>query len=131
MTQSNTILATTAALLLGMVGAPLAAQEQADPQSQAGEEQSAGDSQHYIGQSVFDADGRQVGIVDNVTMAEDGSEIAVLSVGEFLGLGAKKVAIPTSALQPNADGTGLATSISAEEFEAAPDYSETPAPEAE
>lgn len=79
-------------------------------------------SASLVGQSVVDASGQEVGTVEEVVTGDDGSELAVLSVGEFLGIGEKKIAVATSELQPNAGGTGLTTAMTAEDIEAAPAY---------
>jgi sporulation protein YlmC with PRC-barrel domain len=74
------------------------------------------------GQNVFDANGQPVGTVETVITADDGSQQAILSVGGFLGLGAKKISVGVDELQENADGSGYTLSMTAEEVEAAPAF---------
>jgi hypothetical protein len=60
--------------------------------------------------------------VEEVITGDDGSEQAVVSVGGFLGLGSKKIAVSTSQLTAKDDGTGYTIAMTAEEIEAAPEY---------
>ena len=76
----------------------------------------------YIGKSVYDATGQEVGTIDDIVLADDGTETAILSVGGFLGIGSKKIAVPTSDLTLSAEGDGYTTSLTVEEIEAAPAY---------
>jgi hypothetical protein len=76
----------------------------------------------YAGMSVYDASGQEVGTIEKVVVAADGSEEAIVSVGGFLGIGSKKIAVPTSELTLNADSGGYTTSMTVEEIEAAPAY---------
>jgi hypothetical protein len=83
-----------------------------------------------VGMGVFDSKGAQVGVIEEIVVAEDGTEQAVILVGAYLGLGAKKIAVPTSDLTLNADGKGYGIALTAEEIEAAPEYvSPEPQPE--
>lgn len=131
------------ALLMGVgFAAPAGAQEMSDPATEDPTtmedptltedpatleespdlQQAPDQSASLVGQSVFDANGEEVGTVEEVVTGEDGSELAVLSVGEFLGIGEKKIAVSPSELQPNAEGTGLTIAMTAEDIEAAPAY---------
>lgn len=76
----------------------------------------------YAGMSVYDASGQEVGVIEKVEVAADGSEQAIVSVGGFLGIGSKKIAVPASELTLNAEGTGYTTSMTVEEIETAPAY---------
>jgi len=132
MTQKIITIASAAALMLGAAFSTSFAQDepaqedpyaappaQEEPTSAAPSESAGGE---LVGQAVFDANGQQVGTVAEIATDETGSEVAVLSVGEFLGLGAKQIAVATTDLQPNADGTGLTIALTAEDIEAAPEY---------
>lgn len=79
------------------------------------------------GQNVFDANGQPVGTVKSVITADDGSQQAILSVGGFLGLGAKQISVDVNELQENADGSGYTISLTAEEIEAAPAHEDSEA----
>ena len=74
------------------------------------------------GSAVYDSSGQQVGSVDEIITGADGSEQAVISVGGFLGLGSKKIAVPVSQLTPKDDGSGYTTTMTAEDIEAAPEH---------
>lgn len=74
------------------------------------------------GKSIYDLDGQEVGTVAEVVTAEDGSERAVISVGTFLGIGSKEIAVPVTDLEAKADGSGYSLSLTADEIEAAPAY---------
>lgn len=124
--------ASIAALMIAFGATPVAAQtEQYTPQSEPAAPASS--SSEMVGASVFDSSGQQVGTIEEVTTVEDGSEAAVVSVGGFLGIGEKKIAVVTSDLQPASDGSGYTLAMTAEEIEAAPAYGESaePAPEEE
>lgn len=108
-----------AAFLFGAGITPLAAEGVGNPADESGEQ-----SAQLEGQAVYDASGQEVGTVEKIEIAGDGTETAILSVGGFLGIGVKKIAVAKSELQTNADGSGVTLSMSAEEIEAAPAYEE-------
>lgn len=112
-----------AAFLFGVGVAPLAAEGMGNPANEGSGEQSA----QLEGKAVYDASGQQVGTVAKVETAADGTEQAILSVGGFLGIGEKKIAVSKSELQPNADGSGVTLSMTAEEIEAAPAHEDSAA----
>jgi sporulation protein YlmC with PRC-barrel domain len=58
-----------------------------------------------IGANVYGANNESIGEVDDIIFSRDGSGqmVAVLSVGGFLGIGAKLVAVPYSQLQWNSE----------------------------
>jgi hypothetical protein len=72
--------------------------------------------------SVYDADGNVLGSVDEITIEADGAEYAIVSVGEHLGLGAKKIRVPLSELTLRDDGAGYSTQMTLEQIEATPAY---------
>lgn len=75
-----------------------------------------------VGDAVFESGGQEIGKVAELAPAEDGSEMAVISVGGFLGMEPKKIAVSADALRPSADGKGLTIPMTAEEVDAAPPY---------
>ncbi len=75
-----------------------------------------------VGMGVFESAGQQVGVIDEIIVAEDGTEQAVISVGSYLGLGAKKIIVPTSDLTLDVDGARFTIAMTAAEIEAAPEY---------
>jgi hypothetical protein len=113
----------TVALLAGAGVTPLAAQDaETYTEELPADAMVESDNSQYIGASVFDVAGQEVGTVDEIIVAADGSEEAVLSVGGFLGLGAKKITVAKTSLESNAEGTGYTIALTAEEIEAAPAY---------
>ncbi|WP_425408954.1 PRC-barrel domain-containing protein [Hyphococcus sp.] len=124
--RKSIITASIASLAFGFGAAN--AQDAAETPSYANEpasveaEASATQSAELEGQNVFDANGQPVGTVEAIEVAADGSEDAILSVGGFLGLGAKKISVGVEELEANADGSGYTISMTAEDVEAAPAY---------
>jgi hypothetical protein len=106
-----------AALALGAAVPALAQTETMSPEAT----EAAGSSQ-LTGSAVFDSTGQQVGTIEEVSTGADGSEQAVISVGGFLGLGSKKIAVASSQLTANEDGSGYTIALTADEIEAAPEY---------
>lgn len=101
---------------------PSYADEPATAEEAPMEEGTGAETAELEGQNVFDANGQPVGTIESVKTEEDGTEVAILSVGGFLGLGAKKISVGVDELQPNADGSGYTIAMTAEEVEAAPEY---------
>lgn len=81
------------------------------------------DATQKVGSAVFDSTGRQVGTIDEVVTDEQGGKHAVVSVGTFLGLGERKILVPAARLSENVEQTGYQVDMTAEEIEAAPEYS--------
>ena len=105
----------------GMAEEPTATQEAARPTYPLGDK-TAND---LIGQSVVNQNGDNVGeIYDIVLNAGDQAVLAVVSVGGFLGLGEKNVAVPFEQLQPGENETILMSTATEEELKAMPEYVE-------
>lgn len=106
---------------IGVLGGAACAQE-TDATEQ--EQMSAPDASEadLVGKTVYDAEGNQVGAIEEIAVGADGVEVAVIPVGTFLGLGSKKVAVPTSQLTANSDGSGYSIPMTADELAAAPEY---------
>lgn len=78
-----------------------------------------------IGQSVVNQNGEEVGeLADIVLNANDQAVLAVISVGGFLGFGAKNVAVPFEQLQPSGDESILMSTATEEQLKSLPDYEE-------
>jgi len=121
--MKKSLLSASVASLIISLGVASAQETPGYTQEPAAETQaSAMDAAQLEGQNVFDANGQPVGTVESVVTADDGSQQAILSVGGFLGLGAKKISVAVEELQPNADGSGYTIAMTAEEVEAAPAY---------
>ncbi len=91
-------------------------------EASASAQPAAASASQRVGMAVYGANGQQIGVIDEIVKAKDGSEVAVISVGTYLGLGAKRIAVPMSSLTPTADGKGVTIALTAEEIEAAPEY---------
>ena len=77
-----------------------------------------------LGSSVVNADGQEVGEIEDLVMDQNQVTYAVLSVGGFLGIGDKKVAVAFEDLQLGEDESYLMTSATQEQLEQMPEYDE-------
>ena len=60
----------------------------------------------YIGKTVYDQAGNNIGDVNDLIISNDGEvQAVILGVGGFLGMGEKDVAVNTSAVQMVQDGS--------------------------
>jgi sporulation protein YlmC with PRC-barrel domain len=79
----------------------------------------------YIGKTVYDQSGNNIGEVNDLIVSGDGNvEAVILGVGGFLGIGEKDVAVNTQAVQMVQDGDTqrLVVQATKETLEAAPTY---------
>ncbi len=79
----------------------------------------------YIGKTVYDQSGNNIGEVNDMIISGDGNvEAVILGVGGFLGIGEKDVAVNTAAIQMVQDGDAqrLVVQSTKEALEAAPTY---------
>jgi sporulation protein YlmC with PRC-barrel domain len=79
----------------------------------------------YIGKTVYDQAGNNIGEVNDLIVSGDGNvEAVILGVGGFLGIGEKDVAVNTQAVQMVQDGDTqrLVVQATKETLEAAPSY---------
>jgi len=82
----------------------------------------------YIGKTVYDQTGANIGEVNDLIVSGDGNvEAVILGVGGFLGIGEKDVAVNTNAIQMVQDGNSnrLVVQATKEALEAAPSYDRT------
>jgi sporulation protein YlmC with PRC-barrel domain len=78
-----------------------------------------------VGTNVYNDANQKIGSVEDIVLKADGSmDGVVLSVGGFLGIGNKYVAVPFSDLKINRDGSSLkiGTSGTKESLKSLPDY---------
>jgi len=77
-----------------------------------------------IGASVKDPQGQNVGKVEELVIDSQESRIkeAVVSVGGFLGIGAKSVAVPWNDVKPGPDGDTVAIAMGKDELDKAPSW---------
>ena len=111
--------ATLTALALLMSG-PILAQE-AVRQNQQSEELRA---DWIVGTTVLTPEGETVGTIDDLLLdREDGSvTAAIVSVGGFLGFGAKQIAVKWQELEEEYDGSEVVLALTREEAKAAPEF---------
>ena len=80
---------------------------------------------NYVGQPIVNAEGNKIGDVNDVLFDRTGKiTTVVIGVGGFLGLGAKKVALPFEAITYS-DENGkrlIMVPLTKEALQAAPDY---------
>jgi len=102
-----------------------AAQQQESTQQQAAPQPEQPVSiDQVLGSGVVNADGEEVGTIEDLVMDQDQVTYAVLSVGGFLGIGDKKVAVLFDDLQVGEDEVYLMTSATREQLEQLPEYDE-------
>ena len=77
-----------------------------------------------VGKDVYGADNRNIGDVEDVVMGANGQvESILIDVGGFLGLGARRVAIPISQIQLG-EGDRLTTTLTEAQAKELPEYKE-------
>ena len=79
----------------------------------------------YIGKTVYDQAGNNIGDVNDLIISNDGQiQAVILGVGGFLGIGEKDVAVNTNAVQMVQDGDNkrLVVEATKEALNAAPTY---------
>ena len=79
----------------------------------------------YIGKTVYDQTGANIGEVNDMILSDNGQiQAVVLGVGGFLGIGEKNVAVAVPAVQMVQDGNSvrLVVQSTKDQLEAAPSY---------
>ena len=79
----------------------------------------------YIGKTVYDQAGNNIGDVNDLIISQDGQiQAVILGVGGFLGIGEKDVAVNTNAVQMVQDGDNkrLVVEATKEALNSAPTY---------
>jgi putative membrane protein len=77
-----------------------------------------------LGSRVVNAEGQEVGEIEDLVLDQNQIAYAVVSVGGLLGLGEKRVAVPLDHLQLGEGETYLMTSATQEHLEQMPEYDE-------
>jgi putative membrane protein len=80
--------------------------------------------EEVLGASVVNAEGDEVAEIEDVVLGEGDKYYAILSVGGFLGIGDKKVAVPLDQLQLGEDEAYLMSAETEEQLEQMPEYDE-------
>lgn len=84
------------------------------------------DAAKMIGQDVVNKEGDEIGTIDNILITDTDTgniEYAIISVGGFLGIGEKLVAVPKTNLQFNKkEENVMLKNITKEQLESAPEF---------
>ena len=82
------------------------------------------DAAKMIGKDVVNQEGEEVGSIENMLITDtDNVQYAILSVGGFLGVGEKLVALPINNLQFDKDKENVTLkNVSKEDLESAPEF---------
>jgi hypothetical protein len=76
-----------------------------------------------IGSDIYNEGDDAIGKVDDLIVAGDGTlTLAIISVGSFLGLGGKNVAVPTGLFEAGQDGKIVLPGATKEGLEKLPDF---------
>ncbi len=76
-----------------------------------------------VGAAVFNGANQQVGTVDDLIMDHDSRVVlGIISVGGFLGVGGKLVAVPFAAIRTGADGKVVVPDASKEALDKMPGF---------
>ena len=82
-------------------------------------------SQDLVGKKVVNQEGEEVGEIEDIVIGTDDKVVqAVVSVGGFLGVGEKNVAVSFDELQPGRDEAVLMNRASVEDLKQRPAYDE-------
>jgi sporulation protein YlmC with PRC-barrel domain len=79
----------------------------------------------YFQQDIYNKGGEKIGSVKDLLIGQDGRvHAAVLSVGRFLGIGERDVAVPLNSIEVDrrADGTRIVIDVAKETLNSAPAY---------
>ena len=117
----------TIAALFTATGLLIAANASALPAFAADNTQSADEyrTSKLVGSKVYNNANENIGSIEDIILKADGSmDEVVLSVGGFLGIGDKYVAVPFNALKLGRDGSSLKimTEGTKDSLKALPDY---------
>jgi sporulation protein YlmC with PRC-barrel domain len=75
-----------------------------------------------VGKDITNSAGDNIGEIQDVAIGPDRNAYAVVSVGEFLGLGGKDVPVQISELTMQGDDVVLMSQSTKEELKARPEY---------
>lgn len=84
---------------------------------------STGSADAIIGTNIKNPEGDSIGKIDDVTVSSDGKvDKVIVSVGGFLGMGSKKVALNWNDLKLNPSDDTATVSMTKDQLKAAPEY---------
>jgi putative membrane protein len=102
---------------------PAQAAQPAQPEASPQPEQAVS-IEKLLGSPVVNTKGDKVGKIEDVVLDQTGKYFAVVSVGGFLGIGAKDVAVPLNDLQLGQDEAYLMSAASEDQLKQMPEYDE-------
>jgi sporulation protein YlmC with PRC-barrel domain len=118
--STSAAIALATALTLG-TGAVLA--QDASETGTAVAPATAVDAESLLGRTIENADGDNVGEIDNVVIDKDGEvRYVIVGVGGFLGIGEKHVALAWEELTVSENGETVITAATKEQLEALPEH---------
>jgi putative membrane protein len=102
---------------------PQATVQSEQPQT-APQPQQAVSIEKLLGSPVVNTKGDKVGKIEDVVLDQTGKHFAILSVGGFLGIGDKDVAVPLNDLQLGEDEAYLMSAATEDQLKQMPEYDE-------
>jgi len=76
-----------------------------------------------LGSDIYNDKGDKIGVLDDFIVGSDANiSVAVISVGGFLGMGDRKVAVPASLFTSNQKGQTVLPNATADQLNALPEF---------
>ncbi len=76
-----------------------------------------------LGADIYNDQGEKIGVLDDFIVGSDANiSVAVVSVGGFLGMGDRKVAVPASMFTSNEKGQTVLPDVSKDQLVALPEF---------
>ena len=76
-----------------------------------------------LGSDIYNDKGDKIGVLDDFIVGSDANvSVAVISVGGFLGMGDRKVAVPASLFESNQKGQTVLPNATADQLKALPEF---------
>ena len=76
-----------------------------------------------LGSGIYNDKGDKIGVLDDFIVGSDANiSVAVISVGGFLGMGDRKVAVPASMFTSNQKGQTVLPDATADQLKALPEF---------
>ena len=76
-----------------------------------------------LGSDIYNDKGDKIGVLDDFIVGSDANvSVAVISVGGFLGMGDRKVAVPASLFESNQKGQTVLPDVTADQLKALPEF---------
>jgi len=76
-----------------------------------------------LGSDIYNDQGDKIGVLDDFIVGSDANvSVAVISVGGFLGMGDRKVAVPASLFTSNQQGQTVLPNVTKDQLGALPEF---------